>query len=686
MARSDGHCVGVATPAHLSQRGSTRIAPATPTPVVAAGWRALAGAERWALGSFAVLAVITVASHLVGAFPGPAPALWGVHVYAFFPPAALAAALALLVAAVIAIAIAPQPAIPVPGARTGISWRSVLVHAALALSAGTVFWMMRARHLFLGDGFVLADGVPRATELHNFEPIAAQLQHAIYRVAAPLFARPGTTPAEVAASTTALGSAIAGALFVLVAMFFARELLRATSHDHGAGHDPWSRAAIVAMLLSQGFVQLFFGYVENYTWLVLAIAYYMLTAFAYMNGRASLLPALVACSAAVILHLSAFALVPSLTILVAWGFADARRRTALYSDLVTGMVLVAVLGMLLSMAGGGYDIVGTLWTIVRLVVSGQGDAEGYLLSGRHMRDFVNEVALIGPMGLALFAVLALGIRGRSGAPGAGRAGIARVFVLVLGSSFAAGTWMAGDSNLGYARNWDLLAPAGLVFTVAGTFLLLEQVPRVAMRRRLLALAVAVSLFHTAPWVALNASFDRSFERFKTLELGGGRTESTVGYWYATHGDLEQAERWLIRALDANSGNSRAHYMLGQVWMMTRRYDRAIAAFSAARVQRPDLEAFRLGLIDALVMTHRDVSALKEVDELLARDSTVARTWAIRGVILLELDRTEEARAALARARQLAPDETAYADIERQIDTPGGYALVLRDHWVSLVTR
>jgi len=433
------------------------------------------------------------------------------------------------------------------------------------------------------------------------------------------------------------------------------------------------------MLVSQGFVQLFFGYVENYTWLALAITYYLLTAFAYLNGRASLLPALVACSAAVMLHLSAIALVPSLTVLVAHGLADARRRTALYSDLVTGTVLIVVLAMLLSMAGGGYDMVGTLWTIVRLVVSGQGDSAGYLLSARHLSDFMNEIALIGPMGVALF-VAAAALRG------VGRVGIARAFVLALGVSWLAATWMAGDSNLGYARNWDLLAPAGLVFTVAGTFLMLEHVPRVAMRRRLLALAIAASLFHTVPWVALNASFDRSFERFQTLQLGGGRTESTVGFWYATHGDLEQAERWLVRALDANSSNSRAHYMLGQVWMMGGRYDRAVAAFSAARVQRPDLTVFRLGLIDALVMSDHDESALKEVEELLARDAAEPRNWAIRGVILLDLGRRDEARVSLARARELAPKESAYRDIERQIDAPGMNAIALRDHWVSLVAR
>jgi len=220
--------------------------------------------------------------------------------------------------------------------------------------------------------------------------------------------------------------------------------------------------------------------------------------------------------------------------------------------------------------------------------------------------------------------------------------------------------------------------------VCGVFLGLEAVARIEPRRRLLALATVVSLFHTVPWIALNASLDRSLDRFKTLPLGGGRTESTVGYWYATHGQLAEAEQWLMRALDANSGNSRAHYLLGQVYMSTGRYPRAVAAFSAARIQRPDLELFRLALIDALVMSGRDGPALAEIDTLLGRDASQAAHWAIRGVILMGLERRDEAHSAVVHAIELAPREASYREILRQVDAPGSYREIVREHWAALM--
>jgi len=270
--------------------------------------------------------------------------------------------------------------------------------------------------------------------------------------------------------------------------------------------------------------------------------------------------------------------------------------------------------------------------------------------------------------------------------GGGAAGpprVALVFALVLGAAWLAGVALAGDSNLGYARNWDLLAPAALVLTAAGTLLLLAAPLAVRPRRFVLAALVAVSLFHTAPWVAVNASFARSFARFKTLPLGGGRTESTVGYWYATHGELDEAEWWLERALEQNPANSRAQYLLGKVWMSTRHYAQAVAAFSAARLERPDLDVFRVALVDALFRSQRRAAALAEVDTLLVHDPRAARFWAIRGVILLGLERRDDARAALERARTLEPDVAVYRALESQAETPGAQ-LAMR--WDELVAQ
>src|SRR5438093_3247351 len=125
------------------------------------------------------------------------------------------------------------------------------------------------------------------------------------------------------------------------------------------------------------------------------------------------------------------------------------------------------------------------------------------------------------------------------------------FAAVAGLGYAAACAVAGDSNLGYARNWDLLAPAGVAFTAAGLGLLRPAFRPAGLWPRALLLGAALSVFHTAPWIALNANETRAVERFATLPLGRGRTENTIAFWYAERGDFAAAKRWVKRSLDAN---------------------------------------------------------------------------------------------------------------------------------------
>src|SRR5262249_55479962 len=125
--------------------------------------------------------------------------------------------------------------------------------------------------------------------------------------------------------------------------------------------------------------------------------------------------------------------------------------------------------------------------------------------------------------------------------------------------------LAGDSNLGYARNWDLMAAYACVLTVCGLGLLLARGPAAPLPRWALPALAAISLYHTVPWIALNASESRSLARFATLPLGMGRVESTLGYWYAIRGEPLEAERHYARSLEENPANLRAHLGLAAIY-------------------------------------------------------------------------------------------------------------------------
>lgn len=626
-------------------------------------------------------------AHALGALVAPS-ALWGVHHYAFVPAAWALAGFA-AVAFVLGLAArgaARARGAATPDAITGEEPRWTRRRVAIALitatgagaAAGAVFWLARARHLFLGDALVLVSSV-QSREFHPLEPLTMVLQRQIHDFASP-WLRSGNPPDhEVAWRTIALGSVVAGVLFVAAAWALARQLVRAAA-PVGTGAPRGVTVALVAgVLLAQGYVQLFFGYVENYAFLAAAIAWYLVTALAWLNGRGSLLPVLVSCLAAVCLHLSAAALLPSLAWLVARSVMRGR-RPALAGELVAGGVVVLLVAALLSAAGSGYSLVATLLATVQRIASGEGEIAGYAFSWRHLRDFASGQLLIAPAGLALLVPAWWLARRREG-----ERPPARAFLLVLAATVACVVAAAGDSNLGYARNWDLLAPMGVVFTATTAFLLLEAFPGMAARRRWLGVVLAVSVFHTAPWIAGNASFERALARFQTLPLGAGRTESTLGFWYASQGRPSEAEPWLARSLDANPANARAHFTLGQVYLMTGRPEPAVRAFGEAARLRPGIARFRLGLIDALVRAGREDEALVETRALVAREAMDPRRWALLGAVLLSVGREAEARAALERATVLAPNDPLYRDLLAGAAREDTFERIVRARWLDLVS-
>src|SRR5262249_53236697 len=122
------------------------------------------------------------------------------------------------------------------------------------------------------------------------------------------------------------------------------------------------------------------------------------------------------------------------------------------------------------------------------------------------------------------------------------------FVLVVAASYFLASFLTVDPSLGYARDWDLFAPAGVAYTAAGLGLLMLAVSSSAARERLLLFFIATSAVHLATWVWLNHCEPRAMARFATLPLGLGRTELVLGNWYRREGQPQKAEEWLQRAV------------------------------------------------------------------------------------------------------------------------------------------
>ncbi|HEV3090004.1 MAG TPA: tetratricopeptide repeat protein [Candidatus Cybelea sp.] len=99
----------------------------------------------------------------------------------------------------------------------------------------------------------------------------------------------------------------------------------------------------------------------------------------------------------------------------------------------------------------------------------------------------------------------------------------------------------------------------------------------------------------------------------------------------------------------------AHYQLGVAYFHAKRLRDAQYAFEAAVALRPDHANFHLALSNALAAQRLYARAFEEIERTIALDPNVAEAWSFKGLILTDLGRKEEAKAAAARALMLAPN-------------------------------
>jgi tetratricopeptide (TPR) repeat protein len=284
-----------------------------------------------------------------------------------------------------------------------------------------------------------------------------------------------------------------------------------------------------------------------------------------------------------------------------------------------------------------------------------------MFSAAHFRDFLNEQWLIGPLALFFFlAAVAVAIITRQ------RWNRERIFLLVTGGSCLLACWVAGDSNLGYARNWDLLAPAGIVFLAGGLLFFCAAPAGPARPRNLLAVALVLSLFQFVPWVAINSSERLGVERVKALPLGGGRSEVMLGSWYLAQGKLPEARDWYHRAIAAYPGSHVAHDRLGYICLLEKKFDEAAREYLQAARLKDDWPAYQENAVNALIGAGRLDQALQELPILLEKSPRNASAWIQYCQLLFQAGRRAEALRAIDKALELDPRDARAAAIRQEI--------------------
>lgn len=580
---------------------------------------------------------------------------WGCHLLAFIPAPVAAGVFAAWLAVISWLVLSAAGSAPrciTPLERAGASRFAPPVLAALMAAAMALF---RSRQTVLGDALPLITDLPSGSAFHPREPLTMLVQSTVYEWFAGGTAQPGAQGVATATASVQAVSIACGFLFTFVAFDLVRSVFqpdtsaavdKARERAAAAGRNAAILLGTLVVLL-QGYAVLFFGYVENYAIDALLIGVVLATGVRVLTGRLPLAVPLLASVLAFGFHLSQIVLLPALAVLTVSEWRMPARRRAAGRDLVIAAAGYLLLDRFLASRPGGLSLWAAAHNMLTTATTDQGTGAGigYLLSARHSRDFFNDQYLLGPWAAALFvpgAILAL----RRHVFGDRRL----VFLAAAAVSYLGASWFTSDPLLGYPRDWDIFAPAGVAYTVAGLALwsAAARFP-FAWWRILVSLAVLSGL-HLAVWVALNHSEPRAMARFATLPLGPGRTEMVMGSWYRRQGNNDEAERWLRRSIQASPRNAMTWALIGQIAADRGDLQGVIDAYTKAVALRPDKLLFRHNLVLAYEYTGQPVLAIPHYEIMCRTEPDLVSNWMGYARALQACGRPAEARAILQRGR------------------------------------
>jgi hypothetical protein len=371
-----------------------------------------------------------------------------------------------------------------------------------AMLAGALFWLARLRHLRWGDSYLLSIILSypdlELRVVYNWQaPLTVFLHQRLWQfVAGPLLGWP-------VEHVYAAVSIMCGLIFVYLLLTFMARL----------GRDPLETAVLTGLMLTLGSIQLFFGYVENYTIVSLALFVMLFLSWRALQGEIQPVWPVSALSLANAFHPSTVFLWPALIglSLLCWR----RGRVSLLNTLLQTIlpplgVGAGVLALMESGAHGVSALLGVdrpgggdgIWFVPLFETTTQWQRYT-MFSTAHLLDWLNLHFLISPFGLPL-VILTLTTIYRYGLSLFDRPGDREFayFLAFTSALYVAFTWL-WNPDYGARKDWDLFAPSAFVYTLFAAYLLVRVLANRPGLRANGLFIVAVSLLHTAAWIFAN---------------------------------------------------------------------------------------------------------------------------------------------------------------------------------------
>ena len=614
-----------------------------------------------ALSRPALVAAGFLLLHIIPLVWRPNPS-WGVD-FLFFLPAPFQGLFVLLSALLLVPGVRRRIracANALPFALWGQSRRVWISRSLVILIAFAGFVLLSTARHFLGDGYPLLENLEAGiwSESHR-APLSWVLIRGLHDVCQPLW--------ETAEDTYRFYSYASGVLYVMLAFPVARVLGKADR----------DKSMVFAFLLTAGYFQLFFGYVEHYPLFMPGLLLYLLLGLQSLKQRLTLFAPASVLGVLIALHQAFTVFAPSLVFLA---YRAYRQQRDVIPSWKNTLATIAALGFVPVTAA---VIVGLCGIGFEAYVSRMGGRNfmpllaepGYLSQYRifslaHVLDFLNQQLLAAPaVCMSIFLV------GRK--PFANQPFLAlSAFVPLLFTFFA-------NPEIGAFRDWDIFSLPALPLTLWAAAAFLERKNAGKSRFDTAFVICGAAALHTLAWVSVNASASAAQTRFIHLadRLTGNAAVNSwmiLGDFHRTRKNDAAAFRAYKRALDSNPTDPNRWLTIGRFLREGQHFSRAIEYFEKAAELKPDQPVPYMNLGAAYSDIGQLDEAIKYTRKAIALQPDLATAHSNLGAFFVKTGQFDNAIEHLEKACELQPREAdTYSNLGAAYNHAGQHANAIR---------
>jgi tetratricopeptide (TPR) repeat protein len=405
-----------------------------------------------------------------------------------------------------------------------------LTYAVVLVICGAGFYLLRVKSHFLGDGLTIIANPEMGIKYRELGEVI------IHKWFVSQFGTLTSDSVLLAHRTLSIAS---GLLFSVALVFYGKRITTTR----------FNLRLFLLLVLMSGHTVLFYGYVENYSITTAVLGVSILAATASLrNGNKSLIP-IIGLIIAVFLHTVSLVYFPAILLYVFLAIGGTKIRTIITRK--SGAILLGMIILLFI----GYLVV-RLWAPLfwrMAILPPLGDRftidNYFLLSPRHLIDYVNLLFLLIPVTLVIW-ILTLVSRRRATTH---RTGPEHLF-LVAATIFGLVAAFILEPKLGMARDWDLMSILLIGGAVYGIYYWVDHFNGKDYFRPASMILVIMGLSIFIPWLTLNNTTD-ALARYSTAVMQLDPRHSrpglqTMGAYMEKHGNIDEARR-LARDCDIN---------------------------------------------------------------------------------------------------------------------------------------